>query len=393
MLIKFINWAASGIVLLMLSGCPNSSDESSSSTASLLDPSSDVAYDTTSIKDVDIGIPTNLLTANRVTEFNFHLELHSNYKDDLDITYNKSDHDFNPYSHKSFVIRSDNMIVTDSENEDHLLVLYVIPLKDMAGKLMVLATLDEKSISFLTISQAHQAFFLDHFSNSYYASMINENSFEDTSTPYSKMYQHWVGKALRSDVENRYGNSYRPMLPLTTVNACYKTRIHIQCTGTDTGSSNEQGQTSNYLQPLAPLGVRNKNWHTFTYTDSLFDNYVLGVALTAEQETAAKNTTIQELKTSTLTDDIGWFGFSAAKRSNIERLHYIRINIDFDLTTTHSSSKMHVMSMKRKTYTSIQLTDSPSSGGEDYLVGSGGYPAVDLEFKIDDGVNTILPFL
>jgi hypothetical protein len=397
MLIKFSNWIVSGIVLLMLSGCPNSADESS--TSSFMEPKIDVPYSIgTGKDDVDIGVPVKPLMANIITEFNVKLEIQENYANNLDITYNTTDRNFDPEQHKSFTIRSDNMIVTDSENNDHLLALHVIPLNDDVGRMMVLATLDGKSISFLTMSHARQALFLDTFSNPYYASMIKQDNFVDPSTPYSSMNRNWVGKAFKSNVaEFTYGASYRPLLPLTLNEPCYQPITVLACTDSTNSLTNERGQTRNYLQPLAPLGVRNKNWNTFTYTDPVFDGYVRGNPLSPEQETAAKTTTIEALKTSTLTDDIGWFGLSAEDRSQIDRLHYILINIEFNQHgDIVAASKMRVMGLQRKTYTpisgeSIQLTDSLSSSVVVELVEGVGYSAVDLDFKVDDGQDTIPP--
>jgi hypothetical protein len=398
MLIKFSNWIVSGIVLLMLSGCPNSADESS--TSSFMEPKIDVTYSSgTGKDDVDIGVPVEPLMANIITEFNVKLEIQENYANNLDITYNTTDRNFDPEQHKSFTIRSDNMIVTDSENNDHLLALHVIPLNDDVGRMMVLATLDGKSISFLTMSHARQALFLDTFSNPYYASMIKQDNFVDPSTPYSSMNRNWVGKAFKSNVaELTYGASYRLLLPLSLNEPCYQPITVLACTTDLNSLTNKQGQTRNYLQPLAPLGVRNKNWNTYDYTSPLIDGYVIGTGpLLPQQADQVKAETIEALKTSTLTDDIGWFGLSAEDRSQIDRLHYIRINIEFEENgQIVAASKMRVMGLQRKTYTpisgeSIQLTDSLSSSVVVELVEGVGYSAVDLDFKVDDGQDTIPP--
>ncbi|MBL6735228.1 MAG: hypothetical protein ISP86_05055 [Shewanellaceae bacterium] len=385
------------LALLMMTGCNDVTEDSNN--VSLPDSLIDVEYTDAGTPESEIGIPTRPFSFDKLTEFNIEVELHSDYRADLNVIYNSSDHNFDPTHVHSFVMRSSNMTVTDSNNTEYNLVLYLIPLADKPGELMVLATLDDVSISFLTMSHAQQAFFIDTFNNPYYANNYSRQSTKSSSnnesTPYSTMHPNWVGKSIDSSISVA-APQYQPMLPKLLELACYKPMADASCQTKSDSNSNIQGQTLNYLQPIAPLGMRNKNWYTFDYQDPLLKDYILGTTLSSEQVAAAQAETIQALRTSNLPEDIGWFGLSAQVRSQLNRLHYIGINLKFSMNNASATQgKMYVKEIKRRVLSDGSQADlfdlsSATVDSDDELVGNNSYTPLNIDFQLDSGLNTIV---
>jgi hypothetical protein len=376
---------------------PNA-DANANNNASMPDSLTDVAYTDAGTAESAIGIPTPPFSFDTLTELNIEVEMKADYLSGLDVVYKSSDHNFDPYEHKSFIIRGSLITVKDSNKADYNVVLYLIPLADKADELMVLVAIDGLSISFLSASHAQQALFIDTFNNPYYSNKnLTNRSVSDPSTPYSTMNEYWVGKSFNTATLVA-PSQYQPMLPNMLDQVCYKPMADNSCQTKTDNTSNVQGQTLNYLQPIAPLGIRNKNWYTFNYADPLFENHRPGAPLSEEQVTKAKAKTIQALRTSDLPDDIGWFGLSANARSQINRLNYIAINFKFKHSNEFAGdNQIYVKSIYRRTLSGGNQDDLFDLKNADVtsnikLVDKEKAPLVprNLNFTVDNNKNTLI---
>jgi hypothetical protein len=399
-----------------------------------------VKYTPVGVIEDKIGLPKDLMHANRVTRIDITLAVKSfeEFKEKINAVmlgqYNLAYEKFNPAAHSHFVIRSDQLVVTDTSKEKHKLAVYLIPIDQKLDQntlslryppdFLVLTTLDGLPYSFLTKAQSHQAMFLyEPKHKPPYTPYGSKDTLTSPSelkekTKFSKRTQYWSGVGLSIPIQDKSPNpllleniyeegegtkkiTYNRVLPaVQTIYPCFQP-ILLPSTGCLTygteGKYLKARQSYPFLQPLAPIGVVSVDWHNSYLHEDKLKGYKAGDdELTDAVKAAAVNEIQEILRTTTDMNDIGWFGIPIEKRQEIDRLHYTQINFSFvedsDLKSiAHNQlqvasivvSEYNNVDMSLKNYAKDKKPISPQNLMDKLLK-----PTI-LSLKEDDGEDTI----
>jgi hypothetical protein len=383
----------------ILQGCDE--DNTPAVTATVL-RKLDVEYQG-AISDQDLGIPTDLMHANRLTRIDIELE-YFYFANAVEAEYELSSRDFDPNIHKSLTIRSPHLKITDSEGNDHVLVIYLVPLKTQSMEqnympFLLLTTLDNISYNFITRSQSHSSFFLNTQNNHHWSSAVQGRDIIEShaSTPTSLASNNWIGVVFEIPPFHIYSKNFRSFLPENqTTQPCLKKLNEFSCNLDHNQKYIREYTSYPLLQPLAPISVVNKNWfvHEFNHGDLKFHRS--GEPLTDFKKLILENEVKQILSQSGVGVDIGWFGLPIAEREQIERLHYTQINLSMVINprSVSANHKINVKQIQIYEYTNVDLTQP------DYTKQHTATPTnlmdsllqeTNIMFEVDGGDNTLTP--
>lgn len=325
------------------------------------------------ISDNDIGVPVDIMHANRLTRIDVRLEVNS-FEDfassnlahaDFEMKYR----DFRPHNFNSYTLRSPHLKVTDSQGDDHVLVIYLIPLKSpyasygiSSDEMFVLTTLDDISYSFITRSQSHSSFFLDSKINKYNSYLFQG---KDTiqgynSTSNSSAPGNWFGLVFDPSEDNFYNKDFNAFSPKTQTRLpCIRKFTNSTCNLDHNLEPIKEQITYPLLQPLAPISVINLNWFELEFASALLKSHPWGAPLTEPIRLAMKNEIDQRMTETKTSIDIGWFGLPVAQREQIERLHYTQLNLSMleNAGSVSANHKINVKQIQIYEYTNVDLTD------------------------------------
>lgn len=404
-----------------------------------MDRKTGVEYKSIGVPDDKIGLPKDLMHANRVTRIDIKLKVRSfeAFKEQINAVvlgqYKLAYEEFNPAAHRHFVIRSNELVVTDTRNEGHKLAVYLIPIDQKLSQnevqlrhppdFLVLTTLDGLPYSFLTKAQSHQAMFLYEPKHKPYMPYGSKDTLTSPSeleerTKVSKRTQYWSGVGLSIPIQDKNPNpllleniyeegegtkkiTYNRVLPaVETIYPCFQP-ILLPSTGCLTygteGKYLKARQSYPFLQPLAPIGVVSVNWHNSYLHEDKLKNYTAGDELTDAVKAAAVNEIQEILRTTTDMNDIGWFGMPIKKREKINRLHYTQMNFSFVQDSELKSiahNQLQVASIVVSEYNNVDMSlknyakdKKPTS--QKNLMEEGLLKPSILSLKDDDGEDTI----
>jgi hypothetical protein len=325
------------------------------------------------ISDNDIGVPVDIMHANRLTRIDVRLEINS-FSDFAmsNITHANFDNkfrDFSPDNYNSYTLRSPHLKVTDSQGDDHVLVIYLIPLKSPyaargigSDDIFVLTTLDDISYSFITRSQSHSSFFFDRQINEYHSYLFQG---QDTiqgynSTSNSRTLGNWLGLVFDPSIDNFYNTDFNAFSPKTQTRLpCIRKLTGSTCNLDDNLELIKEQITYPLLQPLAPVSVPNVNWFELEFTSAILKSHPWGAPITEPIRLAMKNEIDQRMTETEKNVDIGWFGLPVAKREQIERLHYTQLNLSMleNAGSVSANHKINVKQIQIYEYTNVDLTE------------------------------------
>lgn len=381
----------------ILQGCDE--DNTSAVTATVL-RKLDVEYQG-AISDQDLGIPIDLMHANRLTRIDIELE-HDTFSKDVEAEYALSSRDFDPNIHKSLTIRSPHLKITDSEGNDHVLVIYLVPLKTQSKnkyymEFLLLTTLDNISYNFITRSQSHSSFFFNTQNNHHWSSAVQGRDIikSHTETPTSFASNNWIGQVFAIFSIHYYSKDFNRFFPENqTTQPCLKKLNESSCYLNHDQKYIREYTTYPLLQPLAPISVVSKNWFAHEFNSGELKSHLSEQPLTDFKKLMLENEVKQILSQSGVGVDIGWFGLPKAEREQIERLHYAQLNISLKLAYRENTDRMLVTKIQIYEYTNVDLTQP------DYTKQHTATPtnlmdsllhASEIMFEVDGGDNTLTP--
>jgi hypothetical protein len=304
-----------------------------------------------------IGIPidTGDVIRKSVINIDLKMDLTKMFAADADIPNVSSfNTGFKPDTKKSFMIADSELVVQDSANEAHPIVLYMVPY-DNGTKIVltVFATINNRAYNSLSLNQAHSAFYL--------RGAYSDNTQLDSSHVWGKSHMvpsndnttlptTWVaGSVSFQQVSNKVTHS-----PSVTAYPCYKSDSGTDCAFVDNSSISNRSRNKIMFQPIATVGYQNFDFFNFVFADSTLAGLDVRSDYTDQEKAEYRELARVETKTklekvadSTQTD-IGWYGLTKDQREKIIRFHTTELKFTF----TDDSSIANGTTMK---VSSIQL--------------------------------------
>lgn len=391
----------------MLQGCDEDSDANTNTNTNPTGRvSTEVNYLKAGMLEANIGVPAQLNMANRVTRFDFEIEVDSfaNLKTAIgsDTVFDLDSGDrqggFDPSTDKNYQIKSQHLFVKDSKNNQHPLTLYLIPATretEHPGKVffLVLATLDDIGYNFMVRSQWHSTFAFETVSNHYWVSPLHNSTAmaSHNTTPFNtRAPTNWIGIGYDlDDMTPLAGESFQRALPEDYMSErCFKT--YDDCIS---DSYVIEKQKFPFLQPLAPLAMISLRWHGYAIQADSFASHVKGDTVSSQMEADLLSEVKDKLATfSSPHSDIGWFGMSVAARELIDRLHYTQINFKFSESGPVTGTDIQITDITVQEYDDVSLLPDAyeaATATSSVSLMSSLLDATTLKFEAKSDYNTV----
>jgi hypothetical protein len=305
-----------------------------------------------------IGIPENTGDVIRKSVINIDLkmDLTQMIAADADIpdvsSFNTG---FRPDNEKSFMIADPQLVVQDSADDTHPIVLYMVPYQTSSDRIVmaVFATINNIAYNSLSLNQSHSAFYLR-------GSFISSTQLDSSHVwGQSNMVPSNVNTTLPIAWVAGSASFERNMTsvdhaPTVTTYACYKAYSGTDCDSFDNDTNNSNINREKIMfQPIATVGYQNFDFFNFVFADSTLAGLDVRSDYTDQEkaeyrelarvETKAK---LEEMADVTQSD-IGWYGLPINKRENIIRYHTTELKFTFtDDNTIADGTTMKVSSIQ-----------------------------------------------